>query len=53
MPDNLEEDDDVMMGHKANYKAPKSPKTLEEHLKNGDENMIHFKSLAKYYGITA
>ena len=47
-----DQDDDVFIG-KNTYKKQRSPKCIDDHLNAKEDNMIHFKALAKYYGVTA
>ena len=45
-----DESQDVMMTAVV-YKKQKSPATYDEHLGADEQNMMHFKALAKYYGV--
>ena len=35
------------------YKQEKSPITLDAHLTQDQDNMLHFKALAKFYGVAS
>ena len=49
--DDEEEEKDTFIGRNV-YKKPRSPVTIDEYLKANESNLIHFKALAKYYGVT-
>ena len=45
-----EEETDTFLGRSI-YKKEKSPANINEYLAKTEENLIHFKALAKYYGV--
>ena len=52
--DSDEDDDGTLMGRTVyNKREDKSPHTLDEHLTLDQDNMLHFKALAKYYGVAS
>ena len=51
--DSDEDDDGTLLGKTLAYKRQVSPQTIDEHLKKADENMVHFKALAKHYGVAS
>ena len=52
MPDTNDddEDDETFLGRSI-YKKQRSPKNIEEYLVLDEDNMLHFKALAKHYGV--
>ena len=52
VPEHDDEDDDAFLG-KTSFVKEKTPANIEEHLVAKDENMLHFKALAKHYGVTS
>ena len=53
VPEHDDSDDDAFLGKTSFVKSEKTPANIEEHLVAKDENMLHFKALAKYYGVTS
>lgn len=53
VPDaNSDDDDDgTFVGFTRYTNKVKSPATIEQHLVADDANMVHFKAMAKYYGV--
>lgn len=52
MPD-ADEEEDMFLGRTSFNNDQKSPANIEEHLAATQDNMVHFKALAKYYGVNS
>ena len=48
--DGDSDESDEFIG-RTSYRREKSPVTLDKHLLNDDDNLIHFKAMIKYYGV--
>ena len=53
VPEPDDEDDGTFLGKTSFVKSEMTPANIEEHLVAKDENMLHFKALAKHYGVTS
>ena len=51
VPEADDDDEEAFLGRTSFVKPSKTPVNIGDHLSKDDDNMLHFKALAKYYGL--